>query len=222
MDRDSQTSFIPKKPLVEERVVRTRKVSLFNFFATLLFFASLAAAGGMYFYKSSITQNIEKMKTDLNRAKDAFEPGVIQDLETLDRRLNATQNILGDHLIVSPIFALLERSTLSSVQFTKFEYEMPTDSAGDVRISLSGLAPGYEAVALQNDAFAKESNIKNPKFSNLELDQKGHLTFEVEFFVDRANLSYEPSNSVSDGVGLQTIPTGTSTDGIPANELMTQ
>lgn len=202
MDRDLQTSFIPKKPLVEERVMRTRKVSIFNFLATLIFFASLVSAGGMYFYKANLTQSIAKMKADLERAKDAFEPGVIEDLEKLDRRLNATVSILDEHITVSPIFALIEESTLSSVQFTKFDYEMPSDATGDVKVTLTGIAPGYEAIALQNDAYASEKSIKNPKFSNLELDQRGRITFDVEFYVERGELAYEPNISMLDNTSV--------------------
>lgn len=202
MDRDLQTSFIPKKPLVEERVMRTRKVSIFNFLATLIFFASLVSAGGMYFYKANLTQSITKMKADLDRAKDAFEPGVIEDLETLDRRLNATISILDEHIAVSPIFTLIEESTLSTVQFTKFDYEMPSDATGDVKVTLTGIAPGYEAIALQNDAYASEKSIKNPKFTNLELDQRGRITFDVEFYVERGELAYEPNISMLDNTSV--------------------
>jgi hypothetical protein len=120
----------------------------------------------------------------------------------LDRRLNATVSILDEHIAVSPIFSLIEKSTLSTVQFTKFDYEMPSDATGDVKVTLTGIAPGYEAIALQNDAYASEKTIKNPKFSNLELDQRGRITFDVEFYVERGELAYEPNVSMLDNTAV--------------------
>ena len=49
---------------------------------------------------------------------------------------------------------------------------------------MSGLAIGYRSVALQSDLFAQNKNLIDPVFSNLTLDDKGNVLFDLEFSVD--------------------------------------
>lgn len=192
MDKDFQTSFIPKKALSEERTVRQQPVSLVIFFATLLFFASLAAAGGVYFYKLSLVKKISSSAASLEKAKGAFEPKLIEDLQTLDRRLTAAQEILNNHIITSPIFASLSGLTLKSIQFTKFSYGFTAASGGQaIKVSMSGRARDYTSVALQSDMFGGNKYFKDPVFSNLQLDEKtGNVGFELEFMVDPSFVNF--------------------------------
>lgn len=195
MDSNFQTSFIPKKPLVADAAPRTHRVSIFNFLATLVFFASLAAGGGMYFYKHSLETKIENQQADLRRAEAAFEPEAIDRLATLDRRLSASEEILDTHLSVTPLLDLIESATVISVQFTDFSYELPEKPGDAIKVSLTGVGPGYKTVGLQEEAFAGNKYIKNPIFSDLALGTRGQITFHVDFDVDPALLSYEPGSS---------------------------
>lgn len=223
MDKEFQTSFIPKKPLVEEKAPRSRKVSLFNFLATLIFFASLAAAAGMYFYKSSLEASIEKKQADLERAQAAFEPEAINELVTLDRRLETSLELLDKHLAVSPIFDLLSDVTLTTVQFTDFKFSVPEKSGDDITVELLGVAPGYKTVGLEEEAFAGNRYIKNPVFSDLTLGTRGQVTFNVEFSVDPALLEYNgttatPPSTEESTTSETTLPaTPTTTAGTTIN-----
>lgn len=217
-----QTSFIPKKPLVEEKAPRSHKVSLFNFLATLVFFASLAAAGGMYFYKSTLESGIEKKQADLERAQAAFDPGTIQELITLDRRINTSMELLDKHMIISPIFDLLSDSTLTTVQFTDFKFETPDATSDEIKVELIGVAPGYKTIGLEEEAFAKNQYIKNPVFSNLTLGTKGQVTFNVTFTVDPALLEYTGAASEIDTTfttATTTVDSSTSVDTQPADTI---
>ncbi|MFA5933820.1 MAG: hypothetical protein WC795_01165 [Candidatus Paceibacterota bacterium] len=189
MDKDFQTSFIPKKPLAEERVVRERPVNIFSFFATVIFFASLVSGAGVYFYKIVLTRQVAEMNTSLERAKEAFEPGLILDLQNLDKRLNSSKEILANHLVLSPLFKTLQDLTLKSVRFTKFDYSALSEQG--ISIKLSGQARSYTSVALQSDALAKNKYIKDPVFSNLNLDDRGNVTFDLSFMVDPSFLRYQ-------------------------------
>jgi hypothetical protein len=125
MDTNFQTSFIPKKPLAEERVVAPTHTSLYSFIATLIFFASLAAGAGVYFYQASLAKSLTNSQSELAIARNSFEPTRIAMLEVLDRRITDSKQLLAAHVAVSPIFAALEADTLKSVQFTKFSYVTP-------------------------------------------------------------------------------------------------
>src|SRR3989304_5928554 len=131
-----QTSFIPKKPLTEERAPKARSFSLVNFVSIVIFLGSLIAAGGLYFYQVALKTNIADMSASLERSKASFEPGLISDLQVLDKRLNSSKEILGNHLAISPIFKSLEALTLKSVRFNKFSYEVAKDGGNKIKVKM--------------------------------------------------------------------------------------
>ena len=190
MDKEFQTSFIPKKPLAEERVVRERPVSIVTFLATIIFFATIVAGVGAYGYQVILAKQVKEMSASLETAKGAFEPTLLADLQTLDKRINASSDILTNHIAVSPIFRALQDLTLRSVRFTKFSYNFSKD--GDIEVKMSGLSPNYNYItlALQSDVLAENKYIKNPVFSNLNLDEKGNVTFDLSFSVDASFVRY--------------------------------
>lgn len=185
MDQNFQTSFIPKKALAEDRVERPKSVSIFLFLGTILLIASIIGAGFVYFYKTTVERKIVQQKADLQKAEGAFEGDFIQELQTIDRRINAANEVLSNHIIVSPIFDVLSQSTLKSIQFTKFSYNVVgSGSSAEVRVQMSGRATGYTAVAIESDELTKNKYIKDPVFSNLNLDDQGNILFELTFSVD--------------------------------------
>lgn len=185
MDPQAQTSFIPKRALAEDRAPRQKTVSIFSFFATILFIASIAGAGAMYFYESTLKASVNDMQQTLTKAKDAFEETFLQELQVVDARINAASEVLENHVTVSPIFSALQQATLKSVQFTKFVYAVDGSGPGaSVLVKMSGRAQNYNALALQSDELTKNKYIRNPIFSNLTLDTQGNVLFDLSFSVD--------------------------------------
>ena len=189
MEQNFETSFIPKKPMVEERAVSTRPISLLTILSIFIFFAVLLASGGLYFYKGIMTKNIAKMSSDLTLAKNRFEPSKITQLQVLDKRLRASNTILSDHIAISPIFQALQSLTMKTVRYTKFSYSFGDNNKVDVKIS--GQAIGYRSIALQSDLYAKNKYLLDPVFSNLSLDDKGNVLFDLEFSVDPSFVDYK-------------------------------
>ncbi len=185
VDTNLQTSFIPKKPLAEDRVPVTQHTSIFSFLATLIFFAALAAAAAMYFYRASLENSLISSNTQVEAARNSFEPTLITELKLLDRRITDASVLLNNHIVVSPIFAALETSTLKSIQFTKFTYATPSDASAQVTVRMSGKARDYSSIALESDQLAKNKRIHSAIFSNLALEeQSGAVTFDLVFTVD--------------------------------------
>ena len=59
---------------------------------------------------------------------------------------------------------------------------------------MSGQAIGYRSIALQSDLFTTRDEGKNfidPVFSNLTLDAKGNVLFDLEFSVDPSFVDYK-------------------------------
>jgi hypothetical protein len=191
MEQNFQTSFIPKKPMIKERVVSAQPVNIFFIASLFILFTVLLATGGLYFYKGIITKNIADMKNTLVLAENRFEPSKITELQVLDKRLRASSEILSKHIAITPIFNILEKLTMKSVRYTKFSYVLGTDKNITVDIKISGQAIGYRSVALQSDLLAKNKNLINPVFSNLTLDNSGNVLFDLEFSVDPSFVNYK-------------------------------
>ncbi|MFA6524280.1 MAG: hypothetical protein WC264_02825 [Candidatus Paceibacterota bacterium] len=191
MEQNFQTSFIPKKPMIEERVTSARPVGLLTVVSIFIFFTVVIASGGLYFYKGVLEKNIVKMNSDLTLAKNRFEPAKITQLQVLDKRLSAADSILSKHIAVSPIFKALQDTTMKNVRYTKFSYEFSTDKVSNVIVKMSGQAVGYRSIALQSDIFAKNKYFIDPVFSNLSLDDKGNVLFDLEFSVDPSFVDYK-------------------------------
>ncbi|MBI3305658.1 hypothetical protein HYZ82_00815 [Candidatus Nomurabacteria bacterium] len=194
MEQNFQTSFIPKKPVIEQRVTPVRSVSALTIISLFILFAVLLGTGGLYFYKVSLEKSIVQMENDLNLARDRFEPSKITELQTLDKRLRDSTEILSKHTAATPIFQALSDITMQTVRYTKFAYETAEGKSGEgskVGIKMSGIAVGYRSVALQSDLFAKNKNFISPIFSNLTLDPSGNVQFDLEFSVDPAFVNYK-------------------------------
>lgn len=190
MDKEFQTSFIPKKTVIESPKKIRSGGGVVNLISFIVFLASLIAAGGAYFYRESVKTNIEEYKRSLAIAKNQFEPSLITELQILDKRLNAATTILDKHIAVSPIFVLLEEVTLPTVRYSDFSYEVDT-TTNLVNVTMKGEAKGYNFIALQADLFDDNKFIKNPIFSDFVLDQTGNIDFNLTFSVDKSLVSYE-------------------------------
>ncbi len=191
MEPNFQTSFIPKKPMIEEKIVASRSIGFLTVISLFIFFTVLLASGGLYFYKGLMNRNIAQMTSDLNKAKNRFEPAKIVQLQVLDRRLSASKEILAKHIAVSPIFQILQKVTMKTVQYTNFSYQLGILEEAKIAIKMRGLAVGYRSVALQSDLFAKEEYLIDPVFSNLSLDDEGNVLFDLEFTVDPNLVNYK-------------------------------
>jgi hypothetical protein len=163
------------------------------------------------------------MNASLIASRDSFEPSKIVELQTLDRRINDTNELLDNHIAVTPIFSALQESTLKTVQYTKFAYVMPTNSGDPIQVQMSGKARDYTSIALQSDSLATNKNIHDTIFSNLSLDQQtGTVAFDLVFFVNPDFVHYVnhlPAPTVSsDTTSTGTDTTnGTGTGGTPSS-----
>lgn len=206
MDQNFQTSFIPKAPLIEQRAVSSQPVSLFFLIALFVFFAMVLGTGGLYFYNGLLVKNITQMENDLSLAKNRFEPSKIVQLQVLDKRLNASSEILTKHVAISPIFKALQDITMKTVSYTKFSYSLNEGKNAKIAVKMSGIAIGYKSVALQSDLFAQNKYLIDPVFSNLLLDDKGNVLFDLEFSVDPNFVDYKKTLETTSQNPSITIP----------------
>lgn len=191
MDQNFQTSFIPKKPIIEDRAVSSRPIGLLTIISIFIFFTVIIATGALYFYNGILAKNIVQMQSNLTLAQNSFEPAKIVQLQVLDKRLNASNEILTKHVAISPIFNELQSITIKTVSYNKFGYTYDGSVGSKIAVQMNGIAIGYTSVALQENIFSQDKNLIDPVFSNLSLDDKGNVTFDLNFSVDPSFVNYE-------------------------------
>jgi len=188
MEQNFQTSFIPKKPMVEQVSTSKRPIGFILIISIAIFLVTVLVSGGVYYYRDVLKKSRTQMEVDLNLAKNRFEPAQITKLKILDKRLQSSSEVLANHISVSPIFEALGALTLKTIRYTNFSYDFANSK---VIVKMSGQAVGYRSVALQADMFSKNKNLIDPVFSNLSLDEKGNVLFDLQFSVDKTFVNYE-------------------------------
>lgn len=198
MDAQLPTSFIPKRPVNTEPVAaqpRSRAVGILSFVAVIIVFATALSYGGVYLYEKQLLAQKGKTDVQINDARKGIGTEFLSDMKRLDARISGVSMLLRNHIVVSPIFAALEDTTLRSIQYKSFTYAFvldPQTKQQMVQVTLLGSAKSYSTIALQSDAFTKNNLIKNPVFSNLNVDDKTNaVSFRLVFSVAPSALSYE-------------------------------
>jgi hypothetical protein len=207
MAQEFQTSFIPKKTFdvgtAPTRRSQATLSGLIFFIAVVIFIVSVLGAAGTYLYGKYLESAITTKKENLERAKNAFEPELIRDLARLDTKLRLAQQLIDRHVAPSGIFDLLESLTLETVRFKTMNYEV--DQEG-VHLRLEGEGRSFASVALESDEFGKNRSIKEPVFSNFDLNEKGDVKFSVEAIIDPALISYKEQRAHAGTAMFQVDP----------------
>ncbi len=150
---------------------RTTFADLLVLISVVLLIASIALAAGVFLYLQYL-QNASASKLEqLRRAKEAFDPVLIQDLTRLDDRIRAADSLLSVHMAPSVIFHLLEQITLQTVSFKDFRFEAADSQS--LKIEMQGVAESVNSIALQADHLSKSGAIVSPIFSNIDRKADG-------------------------------------------------
>jgi len=215
MENSFQTSFIPKKPIVESVSSRAPR-SLFAFIATIILVISVIASAGLFVYKFYLTKQKASLSASLEIARDSFEKETIDELSLFDKRTEASKQILAKHIVMTPMFVLLGEITIPSVQYTDFQQQ--TNDSG-ILVNIEGVARDYRSIALQAEEFSstKGRYFKNVLFSNLEKDKNNNINFSLKFNVDPSLLSYEQNELAKQTTNYNTDNSTNNTNTVDTN-----
>ena len=190
---DAQTSFIPKRTLdTQTRIARADTVSIFTVLSTLIFFLTLAAGGGIFFWQKTLVTQVQQVEATLVRERESFSEDSIQELTSLSNRLQSSKTLLDSRLYTSKIFELLNQNTIKTVRFGKFSVDPALVDKGKLKMMVSGQAKDYASVALQSEVFSKlNSAVIDYEFSNLTLDQSGNVLFDMSATLDKKAVAFD-------------------------------
>lgn len=196
MENRLQTSFMPKRPVVGGPGEPLRKKSppnLLMIIGVLIFILTIAAFGGLYWYEGVLVKSNEAKRLQIEEAIRNFEPELTKKLTVLKTRIDSGKQLLSNHIAFSSVLGLLESNTAVTVRFTEMNFSVTSDASTreqKMSIALKGEAQGYSSVAFQSDLFAKNENIRNPIFSDLNLNEKGLVGFIAKADVVSASMLY--------------------------------
>lgn len=165
---------------------RSGMMDLLALAAIVILIASAALAAAVFLYQQFLKTESASKLDQLERAKAAFEPSLIQELARLDDRMNAAETVLGGHSAPSVLFRVLEQVTLQTVSFESLEF---TATDAEPSVSMRGLAGSVNAIALQADLLNKSGIFKNPIFSNITREPGG-VRFDLTAGVDSTSLNF--------------------------------
>lgn len=202
MENSFQTSFIPKKPITSSASNKEPR-SLFSIITIFLLIVSILIFAGLFVYKIYLTKQEGALSLSLSVTRDSFEKDTIDELELFDKRTQTAKEILNNHIVLSPVFALLGDITIPQVQYTSFEQQ--TNDQGFL-VNIEGLAHDYRSIALQADMFnsIKGRSFKNVLFSNLIKDKNNNISFNLKFNIEPDLLSYEKDSLLGQTEGSNT------------------
>lgn len=195
METKFQTSFIPKKPVVEEGRSNS-SISIFLLLSIVLFLVSLGLGGWIFIQKDMLIKNIKSAEDVIRSNQSAFELDTIESMIRLDSRIKIAKDLLASHVSISPIFSFLEDKTLKSVRFKTFAFSSAgkdESGAASIKVTMTGQARDFKTVALQAEEFGNinyRNIIKNPVFSDLNLTSDGSVSFSASMSVVPSFLSY--------------------------------
>jgi hypothetical protein len=202
METKFQTSFIPKKPVVEERRMGS-SISLFLLLSIIIFLVSLGMGVWVYIQKDMLIKNIEKSAKEIKVNKNSFELSSIEDIIRLNLRIKTAENLLDKHISIAPVFNFLEKNTLKQIRFKNFSFSSSgKDEKGNpsVKVTMTGQAlaspEAYKIISLQADIFGSQQNrafVRNTLLSDLSLGSDGGVSFSASMNVLPDYLSYSSS-----------------------------
>ncbi|MDP2648619.1 MAG: hypothetical protein Q8P19_01830 [bacterium] len=155
--------------------------------AIVLVVASVALAVGVLLYGQLLQTQQDSKLAELQRAEEAFQPSLIQQLTRLDDRMHAADAILRVHIAPTVFFSALGASTLQTVSFQSLNYE-EADSQ-NITVKMQGVARSVNSIALQDDIFSRNGVIIGPIFSNISRQPEG-VRFDVTAHVNPTAVNF--------------------------------
>ena len=157
------TSFIPKASLdnvvddgghLQKRSSLSHDGSgnLFTLLAFFVFICSLVAAGVVFSLNKLSVSNKAKAESDLAKYQERSNAETIEEIKSLNNRLDILKHLIENHVAVRPLFAEISKNTLDKVSFSGFNLKRKPD--GTFALTMKAQGVGYESIVVQDQQFS--------------------------------------------------------------------
>jgi len=200
MDKEFQTTFIPKRSISSDNGVPgtpsgngmgntsgfggsaissapiSRPVSLMGIISFIIFITVAISVAGVIFFEKSLKGNIFVLQNQLEEARKVFEPEFLNEIRRLDMRLSMSRLLLNQHVVLTPVFDILEKTILPDVRYSRFSYSV---SDGQVFVTAEGLARSFTSIAQQSNILGRTALVRDHIFSDFQTDKMGNVGFKL-------------------------------------------
>lgn len=144
------------------------------FTSTLFFLAIFIYAGLVFGYKPFLRSQVNKLN---DRIQSFGQQVSLEDqtkIVSFYSQLANVKTILGNHVFVSPVFRLLEKTTQGNVFFTKLALTVASR-----QMLLGGLAKSLNDATEQVQIFQNQPEVERVVLNNLGAGQGGRWQFDI-------------------------------------------
>ena len=224
MESGIQSSFIPHdagQPQKNPRLGGGGLGDLLLVFGIVALAASGALAGAVFLYSQYLQSAATSDLAQIERAKQQFEPALINQLTRFDDRMQVAEQLLNTHVAPSAFFSVLNQVTLKTVSFSSLQFD--TGDPHHIQVKMAGIAHSVNSIALQDDLMSQSGVFLSPIFSGIDRKVEG-VHFNVSAFINPATLNFVqltggapsqasviPGSASIASTTVQASPTGTST-----------
>ena len=165
----SNSSFIPKRgPAKKTRTKTTRQVYVFTFVSYIMLFATLLAAGGVYFYDKYINQQLDEEISALNSAISSFSESDMQRVLDFDSRLTQANGRLNNTASLVKVFRALEAATINTVKINSLDLSRVEDSKLVLTANIE--TDTFDSTIFQRSVFEDDNVVGSVRIESLSAE----------------------------------------------------
>lgn len=187
------TSFVPHPEAVNHRGTYFSSSFVVSLFAYGFFVFVFALAIGVFFYGRVLDASLATKDANLAAAQNSIDAATLQSFVQLQNRLNASEQLLSNHIAVSGFFTALGVVLPSNVRFSTLHIAVDT-AKNATKVDGAGVAKSLNTLSVASAAFAKNEHIKDVIFSKITINKDGSVSFGFSATVDSKLITFQPTS----------------------------
>lgn len=198
------TSFVPNSSPAARRGFHIDFSGVFEIIAYSVVSITFLIAVGVFFYGRILIANKSAKDTTLAAAESAFDPVTVVNFVRLRNRLNSSKELIANHIALSGFFSVIEKVLPSNVRFASLN--ILVDSTGTGKISGSGVAKSFNALAATSGALASDGRIKDAIFSKITVNKDNSVSFGFSATLSPGIIAFSPDMTSLGTPQTSTLP----------------
>jgi hypothetical protein len=174
------TSFVPKQPVAPKR--RSSGNDLLLLISILILGLGIFASVATFAYDAYLQSVVKDKEAKLIAARKDAQEDEVKGFVQLRNRLNASRNLLDQHVAMSQVFDMLENTTLVNTRFDSMSIQVADDRSAS--ITIAGSAKNFNALAAESKSFAAQKYVKSAIFSGIRINADGTIGFSINATLD--------------------------------------
>jgi len=143
------------------------------------------------FFLNKQLDTVDKKSSDIQ--EEISKIATSEELSTVSTAVTkgkSIRSLLSAHLYESKIFELLEKLSIKSVSYNKFSEEINADNT--IKVSITGEAESFKALAKQLVIFKKFEGIKEITFNEATVGKNAKVSFSIVLNFDSKLITIQP------------------------------